>query len=398
MAYVADALQGQSARDWAWQQLALLPATRERRNSDAQRHQGLMRLLADDADDSVPLLRVLLRSPSWPLLIARLQDGELRGLAQSVFTRLAGSSVVGFAEPADDTSMAASSVAPSSGTSATPAMFDAAPSWLRATVQAARTVLRTRWALRLGCLLAQPSLAQRGALAVDAQLSAWSATAAGNRPEAVPADTADTADTEHAPAPAPAQGLVTKTAAAAATTSTPRAPLPAAQAAPASADTRGRTEHGGLLFLVPVLPLCGALALLQDAAVWRAGSLPQALHRLALQLGPQAQDDAAALAFCGLLPDSPPPRHLQTTAAQDAALDCAQRLILDHLAERVPDWRGPALLTRLVRRAAVVSGDPGWIDIRFELRNVSLELRRAALDLDPGFVPWLGVVLRFRYE
>ena len=191
---------------------------------------------------------------------------------------------------------------------------------------------------------------------------------------------------------------MTKTAAAAATTSTPRAPLPAAQAAPASADTRGRTEHGGLLFLVPVLPLCGALALLQDAAVWSAASLPQALHRLALQLGPQAQDDAAALAFCGLLPDSPPPRPLQTTAAQDAALEGAQRLILDHLAERVPDWRGPALLTRLVRRAAVVSGDPGWIDIRFELRKVSLELRRAALDLDPGFVPWLGVVLRFRYE
>ena len=30
--------------------------------------------------------------------------------------------------------------------------------------------------------------------------------------------------------------------------------------------------------------------------------------------------------------------------------------------------------------------------------QVATEIRRAGLDLDPGYVPWLGVVVRFIYE
>ena len=62
------------------------------------------------------------------------------------------------------------------------------------------------------------------------------------------------------------------------------------------------------------------------------------------------------------------------------------------------DWRGPALLSRVLCRDARISADPGWIDVHFALRDVSIELRRAATDLDPGFLPWLGMVLRYRYE
>jgi hypothetical protein len=29
--------------------------------------------------------------------------------------------------------------------------------------------------------------------------------------------------------------------------------------------------------------------------------------------------------------------------------------------------------------------------------EVSIEIRRGGLDRDPGWVPWLGVVVRFRY-
>jgi hypothetical protein len=42
--------------------------------------------------------------------------------------------------------------------------------------------------------------------------------------------------------------------------------------------------------------------------------------------------------------------------------------------------------------------EPGWIELRFSLDEVSTEIRRAGLDLDPGYVPWLGVVMRFIYE
>jgi len=50
------------------------------------------------------------------------------------------------------------------------------------------------------------------------------------------------------------------------------------------------------------------------------------------------------------------------------------------------------------RRRARVLGDSGWIDLYFRLNDVATEIRRAGLDLDPGFVPWLGVVLKFHYE
>jgi hypothetical protein len=49
------------------------------------------------------------------------------------------------------------------------------------------------------------------------------------------------------------------------------------------------------------------------------------------------------------------------------------------------------------RRAAIVA-DPGWIEVRLSLDEVSTEIRRVGLDLDPDYVPWLGVVVRFVYE
>lgn len=56
------------------------------------------------------------------------------------------------------------------------------------------------------------------------------------------------------------------------------------------------------------------------------------------------------------------------------------------------------LLELVCRRRARIVADPGWIEVFFSLDDVKTELRRARLDLDPGFVPWLGVVLRFVYE
>jgi hypothetical protein len=158
----------------------------------------------------------------------------------------------------------------------------------------------------------------------------------------------------------------------------------------------GATSCGGLLLLAPLLPLCGALPLLEDTALWP--DLPQALHQFALHLWPLAPHDPAALAFCGLQPLQAPPAPLHATPAQQAALQNAQALLLDHLDQRLPDWRGPGLLARVLCRPARISADPGWIEVIFPLRDVAIELRRAALDLDPGFLPWLGVVLRYRYE
>ena len=161
-AFVADVLQARSARDWAWQRLSLLPLNTDRSNSPAQRHAALLRLLADTPDEGVPLLRGLLHSALWPLLIEALDEGELRGLAQSVMARLAGLQSPGFsAEVHFDA--AAERVAPGAADAVDDGVARVPiPQWHAATLEAARTPLRSRWALRLGCLLAWPSLARRG--------------------------------------------------------------------------------------------------------------------------------------------------------------------------------------------------------------------------------------------
>ena len=52
----------------------------------------------------------------------------------------------------------------------------------------------------------------------------------------------------------------------------------------------------------------------------------------------------------------------------------------------------------LVRRHGRVVVVPGWVTFHLRLADVDLDVRRAGLDLDPGFVPWLGSVVVIRYE
>lgn len=51
----------------------------------------------------------------------------------------------------------------------------------------------------------------------------------------------------------------------------------------------------------------------------------------------------------------------------------------------------------LVARPARLSLTPTHADMFFELSGVSLSVRRAGLDLDPGWVPWFGRVVTFHY-
>jgi hypothetical protein len=54
-------------------------------------------------------------------------------------------------------------------------------------------------------------------------------------------------------------------------------------------------------------------------------------------------------------------------------------------------------LHTLVRRPALIAHSPTHIDLTFDLRTADVRLRRAGLDLDPGWVPWLGRVVLFHY-
>lgn len=128
---------------------------------------------------------------------------------------------------------------------------------------------------------------------------------------------------------------------------------------------------------------------------------PWIVSSLAVHLTAASPDDPAIRALAGPLPGSPTDAVADALAgpptdAEDAALTA--------LAERVEAWLRLQLrlgagddLNWLWRRRATIVAEPGWIEATFALDDVDTRVRLAGLDLDPGFVWWLGAVVRFRY-
>ncbi len=54
-------------------------------------------------------------------------------------------------------------------------------------------------------------------------------------------------------------------------------------------------------------------------------------------------------------------------------------------------------LETLARRPAALSCTRTRLDLTFDLDSADLQIRSAALDVDPGWVPWFGRVVRYHY-
>jgi hypothetical protein len=152
---------------------------------------------------------------------------------------------------------------------------------------------------------------------------------------------------------------------------------------------------GGVLFLLRVVvdldlvEVTGAAGspLAGRPFGWIASSLGQ-------RLAGAAPDDPAIAVLAGPQdPDDPPS---PATTAEAAALAT--------LTDRIEAWLQARMgvdpaenLDWLWRRRVTVVAEPGWIEAVFALDDVDTRVRRVGLDLDPGFVWWLGAVVRFRY-
>lgn len=167
------------------------------------------------------------------------------------------------------------------------------------------------------------------------------------------------------------------------------------------------TRAGGLLCLLNVLarldfadwqaqypdaPLCGLI-------------LSQALRRL------EVPDDDAAWALAASLA-APPTRHArnwQTPALwqdariavvheeKDAITPAAMAALWLTACRRYLRRVARIGLASLVCRTAQLEWSATHLDTRFALRDTDLRVRRAALDMDPGWLDWLGRVATFHY-
>ncbi|QNM98649.1 hypothetical protein [Chitinimonas koreensis] len=164
------------------------------------------------------------------------------------------------------------------------------------------------------------------------------------------------------------------------------------------------SDWGGLLFLLHAVPALGWLDAADDEA------LPPRLWRLATEAIGVPADDVAVRAFCGgwqpsaaeLAAWRDAPRGSDTAGTASASNGDradAPSEIAGLLAAWLTHRLGPGTgVAAVCRRPARLRIEPGWIEVHFPLEQADVRLRRAALDLDPGWLPWLGCVVRFVYE
>jgi hypothetical protein len=194
--------------------------------------------------------------------------------------------------------------------------------------------------------------------------------------------------------------------------SSPAPPAPDAPAGPTTDDrdaeaggTEGDrvhpTEFAGLLFLIATAPAADVPEAILDEPAFAARTLPWVLHHVATGLEVPTTDPAAA-AFAGLDPGSRPPWQSDeppTDVELEAVRIVAHRWSTATAAAlRRTDDEPTDIVRAVIRRAGLISHTPGWIDVRMPVDEVDLDIRQAGLDVDPGWVPWLGTVVRYVYE
>jgi hypothetical protein len=158
-------------------------------------------------------------------------------------------------------------------------------------------------------------------------------------------------------------------------------PVPEETSLPAVESTR----FAGLFFLLPVLARLGLAAFLKDNPNLQESGFPvRLLDHLAGRLG-AAPDDPIRRALP--LPED------AGRAGEEIALKL-WRTALRRWCRR----RARIGLVDLIRRPGHVIATRTHVDVYFDLRHIDMRVRRAGLDLDPGWVPWLGRVVLFHYE
>lgn len=408
--------RGDLGRAWAWKQLRLWRAGE--RVSDGEALAEFIRALTDEPARVVPLLVELAERGVLSILARRLSDEQWTTLARvalSTFGVRALSEATeehdGFKRRLQEDArriFAASRIARAAGSR----MFTSGPS----SHDAARALAA------LAVLEVEPALFATGAAGVGALVDS---VAVFLRRDAAHSPSVETADAKAEDSARMFFETEAREEFATDATESMRELIEEADELPTQEESRirnsrqrGFTRFGGLLFLIGVLEDLGLPAKMLYHEALSKRSLRWTLQQLATALLPLEPHDAAALAFAGLRPeDAAPAAREEAPALEEAeAVRAFAARVVAGLRERLaraalnasPESMHPdsellrlsdeELLQRVCRRRAEIVADPGWFDVLMSLEEVSIEVRRAGLDLDPGHVAWLGVAVRFVYE
>lgn len=159
------------------------------------------------------------------------------------------------------------------------------------------------------------------------------------------------------------------------------------------------TAWAGLLFLLNAARDAGMPETLLTDPVLDGIAATELLARVALALVPIVEDDPVVFAFAGADPHRTRCTwDLPLTGAPADRIDTHAAAWAAAVAHRLDREDDPArCVADMGLRTGTIEREPGWMDIHLDLQSVDLDVRRAGLDIDPGWVPWLGSVVRFRY-
>jgi hypothetical protein len=151
------------------------------------------------------------------------------------------------------------------------------------------------------------------------------------------------------------------------------------------------TRQGGWFLLLNVISLPAVLSHLRSLETAEETAPPTSGWTWLYQLG----------RACGGEADPPLARFLAHAAGMPdaAALAALPPLAGTEELQRLAGNRfGAALLTaELFAQPALVLVTLSHLDVHFRMTDIRLDVRRAALDINPGWLPWLGRVAAFHY-
>jgi len=146
------------------------------------------------------------------------------------------------------------------------------------------------------------------------------------------------------------------------------------------------TGAAGLLFVLPLLSRLGIAELLAVDSVLVELEFPQRLLLFIADRIRVTEDDAVRAPLAPAGPGPPPVDWDRALASWFTRV------------RRAAYRRARMGLYALVARPGQIASTRTHIDIVLPLRDLDIRVRRAGLDADPGWVPWLGKMVTFHYE
>jgi len=167
------------------------------------------------------------------------------------------------------------------------------------------------------------------------------------------------------------------------------------------------TEYAGLFFTIPLMKIIGMDTLMEQFPAYEDLDLPRRIlfrcadllfippdHPVIVVLGKEPEPSDVITEF------TPPPQWRrilpEPIRSQERSLDRLVDTIVTVM-ERYCRDTATMEFGELIRRPGYIAATKTHLDLTFPFSQLDIRVRMAGLDINPGWVPWLGRVFQFHY-